>query len=80
MSRSNNYRDYSPQRWKAVQEAIKDWPRTIRFILILLVMTACTVVIMRFASVEVSHVVAAAQHHLPRRVVQHHLPRRLMRA
>jgi hypothetical protein len=58
---------------------MKDWPRTIRFILILLVMTACAAVIMVLGilaavvtGLEVGHIVAA--------VAQHHLPRHLMRA
>lgn len=72
------YKDWSPQRWRTVQSALKDWPRTKRLILIILVMTACAAVIMCLgiiaavvASAEIGHIVA---------VVQHRLPRRLMRA
>ena len=69
------YRGWSPQRWRTVREALKSWARTKRLIVILLVMTACTVVIMHVARTEVSPIVAVVQHHLQRRVVHHHLLR-----
>ena len=63
------YKDWSPQRWRTVQSALKDWPRTKRLILIILVMTACAAVIMSVgiiaavvASAEIGHIVAVVQH------------------
>jgi hypothetical protein len=64
-------KDWSPQRWRTVQSALKDWPRTKRLILLLLVMTACSAVIICLGIVASLYATAEVGQFIP--VVPHHL-------